>query len=85
MLLKLLSTLIEIRHLICGNNYSWILNFNLTYKTLQAGAGSGLLISMLEKFNLFHWANLITVAIVVKMHKSALEEKSSFTMLSLLH
>ena len=61
MLLKLISTLIEIRHLICGNNYSWILNLNLTYKTLQTGAGSGLLISMLEKVNLFHWTNLKTL------------------------
>ena len=53
MLMILLSTLNVIRHLICGNNQNWLLNLNLTYKTLWTGAGSGLLISMLEKLNLF--------------------------------
>ena len=47
----LLSTLNVIRHLICGNNQNWLLNLNLTYKTLWTGVGSGLLISMLEKLN----------------------------------
>ena len=47
MLMILLSTLNAIRHLICGNNYNWLLNLNLTYGTLWTGAGSGLLISML--------------------------------------
>ena len=53
MLMILLYTLNEIRHLICGNNSSWLLNFNLTYKTLWTWAGSGFLISMLKKLNLF--------------------------------
>ena len=51
MLMILLSTLNTISHLICGNNQNWLLNLNLTYKTLWTGAGSGLLISMLEKLN----------------------------------
>ena len=67
----LCSTLSLIRHLICGNSYSWFLNLNLIYKILQTGAGSGLLISVLEK--------LVTGAIDVKM--DVLEEKSSFQIL----
>ena len=51
MLMILMSTLNVTRHLICGNNLNWLLNLNLTYETLWTGAGSGLLISMLEKFN----------------------------------
>ena len=53
MLMMLLSTiyLYVIRHLICGNNYNWLLNLNLTYETLLSGAGSSLLISILEKLN----------------------------------
>ena len=42
MLMILLSTLIRFRYLICGNNYDWLLNLNLIYKTLLAGVGSGL-------------------------------------------
>ena len=45
-------------------------------------AGIGLLISMLEKLNLFDWSNN-TGAIDLKMHGSVLEEKSSFKMLEL--
>ena len=51
MLMILLSTLSAIRHLMCGNNYNWLLNFNLTYETLWTWAGNGLLISTLEKLN----------------------------------
>ena len=47
MLIILLSTLNVTRHLICGKNWNWLLNLNLTYKTLWTGARSGLLISML--------------------------------------
>ena len=50
-LMILLSILSVIRHLICGNNYNWLLNLNLTYETLWTGVGSGLLISMLEKLD----------------------------------
>ena len=51
MLIILLCTLNVTRHLICGKNWNWLLNLNLTYKTLWAGAGSGLLISMLKKLS----------------------------------
>ena len=55
MLMILLSAQRVIRHLVCSNNYScWLLNLNLIYKTLWTGAGSGLLISMFVKLNLFH-------------------------------
>ena len=48
-------------------------------KTLWTGAGSGLLISMLEKLIWF----CLTGAIDVKMNGSVLDEKSSFKMLGL--
>ena len=34
MLIILLSILTVIRHLICGNNFSWVLNLNLIYENL---------------------------------------------------
>ena len=52
MLMIPLFSLYVIRCLLCGNNWSWLLNLNLTYKTMSIGAGSGLLISMLEKTQL---------------------------------
>ena len=54
----LLSNLTVIRHMICGNNYSWLLNLNLIYEKLWTGAGSDSLISMLERFNWFHLKQL---------------------------
>ena len=52
------------------------------------GAGSGLLISMLEKLSWFHLTSMVlfdqsdnTDAVDVKMAGSVLEEKSSFKML----
>ena len=56
-----------IRHLICGNNYNWLLNLYLIDETLQSGAGSE------QSHN--------TGAIDVKMDGSALEENSLFKML----
>ena len=55
---------------------------NLICETLWTGAGSGLLISVLEKTQLvsFDWSSN-TGAIDVKMDGSVLEEKSSFKML----
>ena len=73
-------TLSVIKHLICGSNKNWHLNLNLIYETLWAGAGSGLLISMLEKFN---WFFNNTVAIDMKINGSVHEEKSSFKILGL--
>ena len=52
MLMILLCILNVIRHLICGNNKKWLQNLNLIYETLWTGAGSGLLISVLEKTQL---------------------------------
>ena len=51
MLTIVLSAVNVIRHLICGNNYDWPLNLNLTYETLSTGTGSALLILMPEKLN----------------------------------
>ena len=51
------STLSVMRHQIHGNNCHLHLNFNLNYVTLWIGAWSGLLISMLEKLNLFDQSN----------------------------
>ena len=34
MLMILLSTLSVIRHLICGNNWNWLLNLNLIYEKM---------------------------------------------------
>ena len=68
--------------LIYASNYSWLLNLNLTYEALSIGAGSGLLISMLEKLKLilFHRSNN-SDATDVKMYGSVLQEKSSFKIL----
>ena len=53
MLMILNSTLKVIRHLICGNNSNWLLNFSMIKETLLTGAGSSLPISRLEKLNRF--------------------------------
>ena len=82
MLMILLSVLNAIRHLICGNNWNWLLNLNLIYETLWTGARRGLLISMKTQLALFYWSNN-TGSIDVKMNGSVLEEKSYFMMLVL--
>ena len=65
MLMILLSTLSVIRHLICGNNKNWLLNLNLIYKAVGTGAGSGLLISVLENLNWFRLIGLITLVLLM--------------------
>ena len=65
MLMILLSILSVIRHLITGNNKNWLLNLNLIYETLWTGAGSGLLISMLERLNWFLLTSLITLVLLM--------------------
>ena len=45
------SNLTVIKHMICGSNWNWLLNLNLIYEILWTGAGSGLLISMLDRLN----------------------------------
>ena len=69
----------------CGNNQNWFLELNLIYKTLWTRAGSGLLISMLEKnhFVSFDQSNGTGGAIDEKMDGSFLEVKSSLKMLGL--
>ena len=64
-LLMILSIVRKIRHLINGINYGWLLNLNLIYKTLRTQPVSGLLISMLKKFNLFHLTSLITQVLLM--------------------
>ena len=83
MLMIPLFILSAIRHLICGNNWSWLLNLNLIYETLDWGR------KWLVDFNAeknqqvsFDLSNN-TVAIDVKMDGSVLAEKSSFKMLRL--
>ena len=65
MLMILLSSLSVIRHLICGHIKIGLLNLKLINQTLQTEAGSGLLISMLEKFNLICLAGLITLLLLM--------------------
>ena len=59
------STLSVMRHQIHGNNCHLHLNLNLNYVTLWIGARSGLLISMLEKLNLFCLISLITLVLLI--------------------
>ena len=48
-----------------GGRVHHLLNSNLIYKTLLTGAGSGLLILMLEKLNLFCLTCLITLVLLM--------------------
>ena len=64
-LLSVLMILSVIKHLICGNNWIWFLNLNLIYETLWSGAGSGVLISMLEKHGWFGFTSLITLKLLL--------------------
>ena len=64
-LMILLSALSVIRHLICGINYSWLLNLNAIYKTIWTRARSGLVISLLEKFNWFCVIGLIKLVLLM--------------------
>ena len=73
MLMMLLSTLDEIKHLISGNNYNWLLNLNLIYKIVDLNAGKTQLVSFDQSSN--------TGAIDTKMDGSVLQEKSSFKIL----
>ena len=73
--MKLLFILSVIRHLICGNNLDWLLNFNVIYKIVWTGARSGLLIFHCweNSTGLFDQSNN-TGSIDVKMDRSVLEE-----------
>ena len=65
-LMILLSTLCVIRHVSCSNNYNGLLSLNLIYETLWNWAGSGLLISMLEKLDWFGLTYLITLVLLMR-------------------
>ena len=65
LLMILLSTLNVIKHLICGNNQNWLLNLNVTYKTLWTGAGIGLLILKLKKLSQFCLTSLKALALLM--------------------
>ena len=60
-----LSILSVTRHLICGNNFNWLLNLNLIYETLWTGGITGLFISRLEKLNWFRLTGLITLVLLM--------------------
>ena len=64
-LMILLSTLSVIRHMSCGNNYSWLLNLNLIYEALWTGVRSGLLILMLGKLRWFLLTGLIKLVLLM--------------------
>ena len=53
MLMILDSIVSAIRHLIDGNNLSWLLTLNLTHEIRQTGAGGGFFTSMLGKLSFF--------------------------------
>ena len=65
LMILLLFILSVTRHLICGNNLNWLLNFNLIYETLWTGERSGLLISVLGKLRWFRFTSLITMGLLL--------------------
>ena len=79
----LLSTLSVTRLQIGGNNQGWPLNCNRVWKTLWTGAGSGLLISLLQKFNLFHLTGQKTVVLLMWKLMGLIFKMLSFRMLGL--
>ena len=64
-LMIVLSIQSLIRHLILGNSQNCFLNSNLIYKILWTGAGSGMLILVLEKPNWFCLISLITLVLLM--------------------
>ena len=79
----LISTLSQIKHLICDNNQNWPLQLNLIYNIVDWGrkcladfnAGKTQLVS-------FHWCNNVGTT-DVKMDGCVLNEKSSFKVFGL--
>ena len=65
MLMKPLSILTVIRHLISSNNLNWLLNLNPIYETLWAGVRRGLMVSMLGKLSTFRLTSLITLVLLM--------------------
>ena len=63
--LIILTSTLNVSGIWSGNNYKWLLNLNLICETLLNRAGSGLLISMLEKRNWFCLSGLITLVLLM--------------------
>ena len=82
-LMILLSTLSVIKSQIRDNNQAWPLNCNWVWKTLWTVAGSGLLISLLQKFNLFHLTSQKTVVLLMWKLMDPIFKMLSFRMLGL--
>ena len=64
-LMILHSILSVARHLICGNNWHWLLSLNLIFETLWTGVVKDLLTSRLEKLNKFCLTSLITLVLLI--------------------
>ena len=79
MLMIPLFTSRVIRCMLCGNNWIWLLNLNLTYEAVWIRVWFDLLFSMLGKLSLFCLIALITGAIDVKLNPTVPEEKSSWS------
>ena len=65
-LMILLSILSLIKHLICGNNFNWLLNLNLIFELWWNGTRNGLLVSVLGKLNWFCLTSLVTLALLIR-------------------
>ena len=65
MLMMLLSTQSAIRHMISDNNLNWLLTWILSTRHCKTGAGSGSLISILEKLNWIYLTGLITLVLLM--------------------
>ena len=79
MLMIPLFTSRVVRCMLCGNNWIWLLNLNLTYEAVWIRVWCDLLFSMLGKLSLFCLIALITGAIDVKLNPTVPEEKSSWS------
>ena len=77
------STLSVIKYLICGNNWDWLLNWNLTFEKLWTGSEKALLISMLKKLNLFRLAGLIILVLLMWKLMGPFLRKNHFLRLGL--
>ena len=78
LMLILLSTVNVIRHLICSNSQNLLLRVNLIHKTLLTGAGSDLLISILEKLSFFCLASLIALVLLMWKWMGLFSKKNHF-------
>ena len=82
-LMILVSSLSVIRPLICGSNYGWLLNLNLTFRNLWGCGRSCFQISVPGKKLVSFDRSNNTGATDMKVDESVLEEKLSLKMLGL--